>query len=296
MSETSDRLDIRTVAGLVPARPADAHKGRFGHLLVLAGSPGFTGAAALVCESALRSGAGLVTLGIPEPLAPVMEVKTTEAMTLALPATSAGTLAQGARSGIETFLSRATALAVGPGISTNTETAALVRGLLPAVEVPQVIDADGLTCLCMDGQGVSGLPPDTVLTPHPGEMSRLTGIPTKEIQSRREEVALRFAVEWGVVVALKGYQTVVASPDGAVAVIATGNSGMATGGTGDVLTGIIGGLLAQGMSPWDAVRLGVYLHGLAGDIAADAFTPQAMIAGDMVGCMADAWRQLVGER
>jgi len=288
----SDMLDNGTVAKLVPARPGDAHKGRFGHLLVLAGSPGFTGAAALACEAALRSGTGLVTLGVPEPLAHIMEIKTVEAMTLALPATADGTFAESARPEIDSFLSRATALALGPGISTNTETEALVKDLVRAVEVPQVIDADGLNCLSADRDALRSLPVKTVLTPHPGEMSRLTGISTADIQSDRVGVARDSAAEWGVIVVLKGHQTVIAAPDGWVARCPTGNSGMATGGTGDVLTGLIGGLLAQGSAPWDAARLGVYLHGLSGDLAAEALTPRAMIAGDMLRYLPEAWRRL----
>jgi len=295
-SVTADTLEGSGMAELVPARPDDAHKGRFGHLFVLAGSPGFTGAAALACEAALRSGTGLVTLGIPEPLASVMEVKTTEAMTLALSATSTGTLAQSARSDIDAFLSRSTALAVGPGVGTGPETAHLLNELFPAVQVPQVIDADGLNCLSSDRTVLGTLPAETVLTPHPGEMSRLTGRSVADIQSDRIEAAKRSAEEWAVTVVLKGYRTVIAAPDGAVAVNPTGNSGMATGGSGDVLTGLIGGLLAQGLAPWDAARLGVYVHGLAGDIAASRFTLQAMIAGDILRCVPDAWRQLTGER
>ena len=292
--EVSYKLEVKTVAELVPVRPNDAHKARFGHLLILARSPGFTGAAALACEAALRSGAGLVTLGVPEPLAHVMEIKTTEAMTLALPATEDGTFAESARPEIDEFLSRATALAVGPGVSTNPSTVALLKDLVHAVEVPQVIDADGLNCLSADRDAVRRLPADTVLTPHPGEMSRLTDMSAADVQSDRVGVARNSAADWGVTVVLKGYQTVIAAPDGSVAVCPTGNSGMATGGTGDVLTGLIGGLLAQGSVPWDAGRLGVYLHGLAGDVAARALTPQAMIASDMLEYLPNAWRRVTG--
>jgi len=215
-------------------------------------------------------------------------------MTLALPATSDGTFAESARADIDSFLSRATALAIGPGISTNAETEALVKDIVRAVEVPQVIDADGLNCLSTDRQALRRLPVETVLTPHPGEMSRLTGISTADIQLERIAMARESAVGWGVTVVLKGYQTAIAAPDGWVAVCPTGSSGMATGGTGDVLTGLIGGLLAQGLASWDAARLGVYLHGLAGDLAAEALTPRAMIAGDMLRYLPEAWRRLAG--
>jgi hydroxyethylthiazole kinase-like uncharacterized protein yjeF len=291
-AQTIDRAVARE---LVPPRPEDAHKGRFGHLLVVAGSPGFTGAAALACEAGLRSGAGLVTLGIPQPLASIMAAKTMESMILALPATVESTLSMDAKKPIESFLSRATALAIGPGISTHPETADLLIEMLPTVPVPQVIDADGLNCLSRDPDALGRLPAETVLTPHPGEMARLTGLSTAEVQENRIDVARRWAGTWGVVVVLKGHRTVIAGPGGAVAVNSTGNSGMATGGSGDVLTGLLGGLLAQGMSPWDAARLAVYLHGLAGDIAADDLTPEAMIAGDMLISIADAWRHLHDE-
>lgn len=288
-------LDMDTVAALVPDRPEDGHKGVFGHLFVVAGSPGFTGAAALACESGLRSGVGLVTLGVPQPLSSVMAIKTTESMTLALPATVESTLAIEAQNPIESFLSKATALAIGPGIGTYPETSKLLIKMLPGVRVPQVIDADGLNCLGKEPSVLENLSRNTVLTPHPGEMANLTGLSTAEIQGKRVDIARKWAEKWGVTVVLKGYRTVIAGLGGGVAVNSTGNSGMATGGTGDVLTGLVGGLLAQGMSPWDAARLGVYLHGLAGDIAAEVLTPESMIAGDIVESLPDAWRRLHGK-
>lgn len=289
-------VDTNTAAALVPNRPEDAHKGTFGHLFVVAGSPGFTGAAALACEAGLRSGTGLVTLGVPQPLASVMAVKTTESMTLALPATVESTLACEAREPVMSFLSKSTALAIGPGIGTSTETAKLLIDILPEVTVPQVIDADGLNCICKEPSVLKDISRNTILTPHPGEMARITGLSTSEIQDNRVDVARKWAETWDVVVVLKGYRTVIAEPGGGAAVNSTGNSGMATGGSGDVLTGLIGGLLAQRIGPWDAARLGVYLHGLAGDIAAETLTPESMVAGDIVKCLSDAWRHLREKR
>ncbi len=282
-------------ASMVPARKPDAHKGELGHLLVVAGSVGFTGAAHLTCEGALRSGVGLVTLGVPRSLNAVMEVKTTEAMTLPLPETDAQSISPDAVEAINAFQERATAVAVGPGLSTHPDTAEAVRSLLPALTVPMVVDADGLNALAQHVELVAELRAEAVLTPHPGEMSRLTGMPTSEIQANREKVALNHAQEWGCTVVLKGAGTVVASPAGDVAVNTTGNSGLASGGSGDVLTGLIGGLLAQRLDPWSAATLGVYVHGSAGDIAAETLTPQGMTALDVVYALPAAWRMLLEE-
>lgn len=280
---------------MAPVRKSDAHKGEFGHLFVVAGSVGFTGAAHLTCEGALRSGVGLVTLGVPRSLNAVMEVKTTEAMTLPLPETDAQTISPDAVEAIKAFQERATALAVGPGLSTHPATVEAVHSLLSALTIPVVVDADGLNALAQRVGLVAELGVEAVLTPHPGEMARLTGVPTPEIQANRDKIALKCAQEWGCTVVLKGAGTVVASPAGDVAVNTTGNSGLASGGSGDVLTGLIGGLLAQGLDAWSAASLGVYLHGLAGDIAAEELTPQGMTALDVVHALPSAWHMLLEE-
>ena len=284
------------VASLIPHRPPDAHKGVFGHLFVLAGSPGFTGAAALACEGALRSGVGLVTLGVPESLNSILEVKVTEAMTLPLPETARHTLSRAAVEPALKFCEKCSAVALGPGISREEETSRFVHGFLEQVELPAVVDADGLNCLAQNLETLKAREAPSILTPHPGEMSRLTGTSTTEIQRNRASQATAFAQRWNVVLVLKGAGTVVASPDGNVMMNTTGGSGLASGGTGDVLTGLIGGLLAQGVAPVDAAVIAVYLHGLAGDIVAEEMTEWAMVAGDVIRALPHAWKRVTGGR
>jgi len=282
------------VASLIPHRPPDAHKGVFGHLFIVAGSPGFTGAATLACEGALRSGVGLVTVGLPESLNPIMEVKVTEAMTLALPETAQHTLSLAAVEPALNFSERCSAAALGPGISREGETASFVHRFLEQVRLPTVVDADGLNSLAENLDTLKSRPAPTVLTPHPGEMSRLTGKPVADIQRNRPDCAAAFAQRWHVVLVLKGAGTVVASPDGNVMLNTTGGSGLASGGTGDILTGLIGGLLAQGIPSVEAAVIAVYLHGLAGDIVAEEMTERAMVAGDVVRVLPRAWKHVTG--
>jgi NAD(P)H-hydrate epimerase len=274
-------LDGETVRGLLPDRRADTHKGQTGHLLVIAGSPGKTGAAAMSAESALRSGAGLVTLGVAESLNPIMEAKVTEAMTCPLPESFPGVLGEGAEAPVLTLLKGKQCLAIGPGIGTAEGTARLVRQLLPRVTVPMVIDADGLNCLAESTGILDRCTAPVVITPHPGEMARLTGTTSAEIQSDRPGYARKFAVSHGVHVVLKGARTVVAFPDGQVFINPTGNAGMAAGGMGDVLTGIIAGLICQGASAAEAALAGVYLHGAAADTLADTVGSVGFLAGEV---------------
>lgn len=268
-------------ARLIPSRPRDAHKGTFGKVLVLAGSLGFTGAAAMASEAALRVGAGLVTLGIPRSLNPIMAVKLTEVMTRPLPETEALTLAASTYDDILKLISDADVVAIGPGISRNPETASLVQNLCKEMQKPKVIDADGLNALSENREILKNLGPKTILTPHPGEMARLMGCPISHIQSDRIGIAQNFAKENGLVLVLKGAPTVTADPQGSVYINSTGNPGLASGGTGDVLTGAIAGFLAQELDITDAAILGVYVHGLAGDLAAMARGEAGMLAGDV---------------
>ena len=268
---------------LLPPRPYGSHKGTFGHLLVLAGSEGKTGAAALASEAGLRAGAGLVTLGIAASLNDLMEVKITEAMTLPLPqAAGARALGQAAREPILEFLDGKGAVALGPGLGTHPETRELVCRLVHDLPQPLVVDADGVNNLAADPACLEQPAGPRILTPHPGEMARLLGVSTTEVQARRLELARATAARYGVTLVLKGAQTLVAAADGRVMVNSTGNPALASGGTGDVLTGLIGGFLAQGLAPWDAARLGVYLHGLAADCFAARYGPRSLIAGDLL--------------
>lgn len=290
-----DTLTKQTVARLLPLRPDDGHKGTFGHVFVIAGSRGFTGAMRLTCEAAGRAGSGLVTVGVPRCLGDVAAITLLEAMSRLLPDTPEATLAAAAVGPALDFAAGKDACVLGPGISAHAETKAFVRGFVPACGAPLVLDADGLNVLSDDLAPLKAREAGTtIVTPHPGEMARLAGLTTEAVQADREAVALDFARAHGVVVVLKGYRTVVAHLDGSLAVNTTGNSGMGTGGTGDVLAGILGGLLAQGLPAWDAARLGVWLHGYAGDCAAAAYTGPALLARDVIAYIPEAYKRLMG--
>ncbi len=275
-------LTRASVNGILPPRRADTHKGTYGHLFILAGSPGKTGAATLASLGALRVGTGLVTVGIPASLNDIMEVKTTEAMTEPLPETDLRTLGRVSVKRVkEIIANKKTALAIGPGISTTEETRGFLYEIIRSCEIPAVIDADALTLIAEEPGILLKAKAPLVLTPHPGEMSRLTGIETDEIESDRIGVSLEFARKHKVILVLKGARSLVTTPGGRVYVNTSGNPGMASGGMGDVLTGIIGGFLAQRLAPEDAARLGVFLHGLAGDLCASERGQAGIIAGDL---------------
>jgi NAD(P)H-hydrate epimerase len=269
-------------ARLMPARPRHSHKGTFGHVFVIAGSVGLTGAAALASEAALRIGAGMVTLGIPKSLNPVMEEKLTEVMTIPLPETDAQSLALEAKTKIFDFLEKADVAAIGPGLSRNPQTVELIHQLSVEIELPKVIDADGLNALSEKRELLDRLDSQTILTPHPGEMARLLNCSPQEVESDRIGTAQNLAEKHGLTLVLKGVPTIIASDSSEVYINSTGNPGMATAGMGDVLTGAIAGLLAQGLAPVDAAVLGVYLHGLAGDVAAEIVGESGLIAGDVL--------------
>jgi len=285
-------LNASQVAELLPPRPRDGHKGMFGRVLVIAGSVGLTGAATMASKSALRVGAGLVTLGLPESLNPMMEVKLTEVMTLPLHETGDQTIALRAYDKIMQLISNIDVVAIGPGLSQNPETASLVRKLCNDINIPMVIDADGLNALAEDKNILKELGEQTVLTPHPGEMSRLIERPVSDIQSDRINIALNFAKENKVVLVLKGVPTIVATPQGEAYLNTTGNPGMASGGTGDVLTGIISGFIAQGLDAKKSAILGVYVHGLAGDLASIDNGETGMITDDLIEQLPKAIRKL----
>ncbi|HWR30486.1 MAG TPA: NAD(P)H-hydrate dehydratase [Negativicutes bacterium] len=281
-----------TAAALLPQRLPDSHKGSFGHVLVMGGSRGMSGAVFLATQGALRTGAGLVTAGVPSSIGAVMEMKTTEAMTLELPETLAGGLGADAVQMVYESSARSSVVLIGPGLGRQEDTMEAVRELIQTVDRPLVLDADALFALSGHIEILAATDALAVLTPHPGEMARLTGLSVRQIQSDRIGVARRFAKEWGNIVVLKGPRTIVAFPDGEIYVNPTGNSGMATGGMGDVLAGIIAALIAQGLSSHDAAVLGVYLHGLAGDRLA-AERPVGMTAQDLGEHIPAAMRALV---
>ncbi len=270
------------VASWVEPRSPFIHKGGAGHVAVLAGSRGKTGAAALVCEGAARAGAGLVTLFIPQSLNAILEVKLTEAMTFPIPETDEHTPADSALDAILSFLRGKDVLAAGPGISLHPGTTALMEALLPQLPCPAVLDADALTMVAANPKILRQCPAPLVLTPHPGEMARLAQKSTVEVQENRIDTALEFAQKYGVTLVLKGYGTLVASPDGRLAINRTGNPAMASGGMGDILTGIIAGLVGQSMEPFQAASLGVYVHGAAGDEAFAETASRGMTASDLL--------------
>ena len=266
----------------IQPRKQDAHKGDTGHLLVIAASTGKTGAATMAAGSAIRAGAGLVTLGIPASLNPVLETQLIEAMTFPLPEKASGILGTAAFVKIMTLMEGKQCLAIGPGIGTDPDTMELVRRIIQAGEVPIVIDADGLNSLAGRTDILNKLKAPAVLTPHPGEMARLAGITTREVQNNRISCAREFAVKFNLHLVLKGARTVIAHPDGSVYINPTGNPGMASGGMGDVLTGIIAGLITQGLPIKKAVHTGVFLHGAAADQLVEKIGPTGFLATEVM--------------
>ncbi len=277
---------------LLPVRPVDGHKGTFGHVFVLGGSRRFCGAPRLACDAAARSGAGLVTAGVPAPLANVIGAALVEPMCLPLPSGASESFSVNALEPALAFAADKTAVVLGPGIGADPDAWRFVQNFVRQCYVPMLVDADGLNALAADRDALRHAAGPLVLTPHPGEMARLTGMATAEMQADREQKAREFAREYDCVLVLKGHRTVVAGPEGRTLINTTGNAGMATGGTGDVLSGLIGGLLAQGMAPFDAAALGVFVHGLAGDLAAAEKTQRAMVASDLTAALPSAWRLL----
>jgi len=274
------------------SRKLSSHKGSFGHLLVIAGSRGMTGAAALASIAALRVGAGLVTLGIPYSLNSILEMKLTEVMTLPLPETEEGTLSLKALDKIYQFAHRCKALVLGPGLSIQEETKELVKKVMASLKIPMVLDADGINALAENTKFIAQYPAPLIITPHPGELSRLLSIPIPEVQKDRIFSSRILAEKTGKIAILKGARTVITDEQGNSWVNSTGNPGMASGGSGDVLSGMIGGFLAQGIDPLMAAKVGVYLHGLAGDLAVKEKGQLSLIAGDILGNIPQAIRSL----
>lgn len=258
------------------------HKGVFGHLLIVGGSPGRTGAPAMAAMAASRVGAGLVTAAVPASLNSILEVKLTEEMTEPLPETIPGYLGPPSLERILALAQGKRCLALGPGMSTSAELVELVDGLLRGYDGWMVIDADGLNALSQTLGSLKQTRAGVVLTPHPGEMARLTGKTSKEVQEDRVNLARGLAHDFEVWVVLKGARTVTSSPDGKIWVNSTGNSWMASGGQGDALTGILGGLLVQGIPPEEALPFGVYLHGFAADHIIEHNGPAPVIATDVI--------------
>jgi NAD(P)H-hydrate epimerase len=283
---------IRETLERILRRKPDSHKGDYGHVLVLAGSRSYTGAPYFASQAALLSGAGLVTLGIPKSLHPILAAKLTEVMVRPFPETREATFSLAAEKEILSFSEKIDVVALGPGISLNPQTQRLARGLLAKLGKPLVIDADGIAALRGHLHMLKKIRTPVVLTPHPGEFARLVGREVAEIQKGRKDIALRFSREYNVVLVLKGHGTVVANSTGKFYINKTGNPGMASGGAGDCLTGIIAGLMAQGLAPYEASALGAHVHGLAGDLAAKEKGLLSLIATDLLQKLPEAFRTL----
>jgi hydroxyethylthiazole kinase-like uncharacterized protein yjeF len=281
-------------------RSAEAHKGSYGHVLLVAGSVGKTGAAILCGQAALRGGAGLVTLATPEPALATVAAAQAEYMTEALPATASGTVASEAArlGGFATLLHGMTVLGIGPGIGTHPETQEFVRSVVAHADLPIVLDADGLNAFAGQAEILSNRKSaHLVMTPHPGEMARLCGFATPEVQADRIRIAAEFAGKWNAVVVLKGFHSVIAAPNGDVFVNTTGNAGLAKGGSGDVLTGLLAALIAQfgTRDLYRVVALGTYLHGRAAELVSAVGDESGVLAGEVARAVPAARRKLLQE-
>lgn len=278
----------RAMSRLIPMRLSSANKGSCGRVSIIAGSKGMTGAAALSALGALRSGAGLVTALTPSSEQPILAVKLTEAMTVPLPHEN-GIISAAAADTVLENIKNADAAVFGPGLGKGRGILPLLERIITEFTKTLIIDADGINALSSNIDILNRKKCSVILTPHPGEMSRLNGLSISEIQSARIKTAEDFADRFDVTVALKGEGTVVAARGGKTAVNPSGNCGMATGGTGDVLSGVVAALAAQGCTPYNSAVLGVYLHGLAGDIAAAENGVHGLIASDLCGALPAAF-------
>jgi hydroxyethylthiazole kinase-like uncharacterized protein yjeF len=281
---TTEVITKEKVGAILPRRPPDANKGTFGRVLVCGGSVNYIGAMYLACEAALRVGAGLVTLATPKSLQSILAAKLTEATYAPLPESEPGVVAEDAIEGLRPFLANADVLLVGCGLGQSEAALAFMKSLMRETSrLPSlVLDADALNLLAKIPQWWQKLPGDAILTPHPGEMSRLTGLSVAEVQSRRLKVARDSAMSWQKTVVLKGAGTVVAGPDGTASLSPSNNPGLASGGTGDVLAGAIAGLAAQGVSLRDAAVAGVFVHSQAGEMARQELGDAGMLASDLL--------------
>ena len=290
-----DVVSFADMGRALRVRDPDTHKGDCGHVLAIAGSRGKTGAAALTCQAALRVGAGLVTLGIPEGLHAVMAQKLTEVMTEPLGEQGAGFLGMDSLKRIRELMEGKRAVVLGPGLSTREDTVKLVHAIIRESSVPVVVDADGINALGAHPALLQQVNTPLVLTPHPGEMARLLGVGSRDIQRDRAAIARDFARRYGCYLVLKGARSLIAAPDGSLSINLTGNPGMASGGMGDVLTGMIPGFIAQGYDCAASAKLAVYIHGLAGDLLRVEKGPVGFLAGDVLGELPRAIKLLVDQ-
>jgi len=289
------KLELVEEENIIPyfqPRKRDAHKGNYGHLLILSGSLGKTGASVMAGKAALKMGAGLVTIGTPQSCLPIVARAMVELMTEPLPETPEQTFSVDAVDGSLALLRDKDALLLGPGISTNPSTAEFVRTLLPQINVPVVLDADALNILAETPDLLKSLKTTAIVTPHPGEFARLLGTSTKEIVEKKLDLVPKFAQEYGLYLVLKGYRTLICTPDGHTYVNPTGNPGMATAGSGDVLSGMIASMIVQEKDPLLATLAAVFVHGLSGDIGAQRIGEKALTAGKLITYLPTAIKAL----
>jgi len=288
-------VEKKTILPYFRRRRKDTHKGTYGHLFIVSGSLGKTGAAAMAGKAALKMGAGLVTVGTPESCLPIVARSMDELMTEPLAETQEKTISHEALKKVLSLLEGKDALMIGPGISTNKSTAEFVLSLMPKINVPSVVDADALNILASKPETIKSLRQPAVLTPHPGEFARLLNISTREVVERKLELAPQFAEEYGVYLVLKAYRTITATPEGKVFINPTGNPGMATAGSGDVLSGMIASMIVQEKNLLGAVLAAIYIHGLSGDIGAKKLGEKALTAGDIIRYLPSGLRRLESE-
>lgn len=274
-------------------RPDDSNKGTLGSLLCICGSYGMAGAAIMAGKAALRCGIGLLKIAIPKSIYPVCATNILESVYYPLEETSNGVISSKNTDFLLEMCEKSSAVVIGCGLSVCDDTKNLVQSVITNCEKPLVIDADALNCICNKPEILKNLKVPAIITPHPGEMARLLHSTPKTVNSNRENTAIDFAKKFGVVTVLKGAGTIIASPDGEVYINHTGNSGMATGGSGDVLSGIIGSLLAQGAAPINAAAAGVFLHGTIGDLAAEKLGKISMLPTDMIDMIPTAYLKLM---
>ena len=287
-------MEIVTRLPLLPPRTADSNKGDFGRVLVIAGSRGMSGAAVLCGSAALRAGAGLVRVAVPQEILPIVAAGNSCIMTAPMPQDDQGRFSAGAESELIALAQAGDVVALGPGLGRTQELTSLVKGLIQRVTQPLVLDADGLNAVAGAADVLSNRAGSTIITPHPGEFARLLQTETAKVQANRRDLALQFAGKHKLILVLKGHATIVT--DGQrLYENTTGNPGMATAGSGDVLTGTVAALLGQGLEPFDAAQLGVYIHGLAGDLARDERGQVGLIAADLLDYLPRAIRRFASK-
>lgn len=288
-------IDFDMIKGKLPLRNSNTHKGSYGRTFIIAGSSGMTGAAVMSARASLKSGAGSVLLGVPESLQSIVSIGLNEIMTRGFQDNGRGVFDKACMGGLLEIADKSDSLLVGPGLTSSEDISAIVVGIIENCTVPVVIDADGLNAISQDAGILKKRKAEIIITPHPGEMARLMGCEISEVQADRIGIAQDFARDKGLIVVLKGYRTVVALPDGTIFINPTGNPGMATAGSGDVLAGIIAGFLAQGFKAPDAAICGVYIHGAAGDNAAEETGEYGLTAGDIIENISHTIKNITGK-